>query len=687
MIESFAAIDTFFFALGILLAGGFLGFALARVTDQKTTDIVTQGSAGIASFIIACFASGILYRGAGATASFETVFPSLSLSFRIDGLSAFFLLIIGVVATLASLYGIGYRKRSGGRYRSEVFGFFYALFLAGLFLVPVANHGLFFLIVWEMMSLASYFLVVIEHHESENVRAGFLYLLMTHFGTMCISLSFFFVWGATGSFDFDMWRASLGSIDAMTLGWVYGLALIGFGTKAGIIPLHIWLPEAHPAAPSHVSALMSGVMLKTSILMLIRFFFDFFPGAGMEWGLLILVIASVSALLGVLYALSEHDLKRLLAYHSVENIGIILLGLGSAVVAGGYGRESLIFFGLAAALYHTMNHAMFKSLLFLAAGSVVSATRTRNMESYGGLLKMLPWTGFFFLVGSMAISALPPLNGFASEWLTFQSLFIGVSSPSILVKSVFIGSIAALALTGGLAAACFVKAFGISFLARPRSDAVRCARESSAVMLIPMGVLAFLSVILGVFSTTVIAGLVGIVGSIAPATGEPLHFTFRELIETRSVFSTVLPLEWVTIGLGLALALTGASVWWYTRKRSVVVARTWDCGENLSVRTEITGTSFGHSLMTLFRGVLRPTRQTDVEYHDDASRYFIASYTVTTDRVDVYRRYFYRPVQTILAFLGNKVKLLQTGNINIYLLYIFLTLIILCIIATKPAIL
>jgi hydrogenase-4 component B len=449
MIESFATINSFFFAIGILLAGGFFGFVIARVADQKITDIVTQGSAGIASLIIVCFAVGILYQGVGVTASFETAFPSLSLSFRIDGLSAFFLLIIGVVATLASLYGIGYRKQSGGHYRSEIFGFFYALFLAGLFLVPAANHGLFFLIVWEVMSLASYFLVVIEHQESENVRAGFLYLLMTHFGTACISLSFFFAWGATGSFDFDSWRASLGSIDTVTLGWIYGLALLGFGTKAGIIPLHIWLPEAHPAAPSHVSALMSGVMLKTPIFMLIRFFFDFFPGAGMEWGLLILAIASVSALLGVLYALSEHDIKRLLAYHSVENIGIILLGLGSAVVAVGYGKESLVFFGLAAALYHTMNHAIFKSLLFLAAGSVVSATRTRNMEEYGGLLRLLPWTGFFFLVGSMAISALPPLNGFASEWLTFQSLFIGVSSPSILVKSVFIGSIAALALTGG----------------------------------------------------------------------------------------------------------------------------------------------------------------------------------------------------------------------------------------------
>lgn len=684
MMESFASIDTFFLALWILLLGGCSGFAVSRIANQRMTDLVTQGSACLASFLIVCFAGSILFSGVGVEASFASALPFLSFSFHIDGLSAFFLLVIGTVATFASLYGIGYRARSGGHYRSESFGFFYALFLAGLFLVPAVNNALFFLIAWEVMSLASYFLVVSEYHDADAVRAGFLYLLMTHFGTACITLSFFLVAGATGSFDFDVWRASLPSIDTVTLGWIYGLALLGFGTKAGIIPLHIWLPEAHPAAPSHVSALMSGVMLKVPLFMLIRFFFDFFPGAPMEWGLIILVLASVSALFGVLYALSEHDIKRLLAYHSVENIGIILLGIGSAVVAVGYGRQELAFFGLAAALYHTMNHAIFKSLLFLAAGSVVSSMRTRNMELYGGLIRVLPLTAFFFLIGSMAISALPPLCGFASEWMTFQSLFIGVSSPSILVKSVFIGSIAALALTSGLAAACFVKVFGVTFLARPRSDAVKQAKESAWTLLVPMGALAFLSTVLGVFSTTVIAGLVGVVGSIAPAHGDSLHFAFFELIRNREMFSGVLPLEQVTIALCVVVSFLTAGVLWYTRKRSVARGRTWDCGENLSARTEITGSSFSRALMTIFQGILRPTKQTDVEYHDDALRYFIKSRTVTTDRVDVYQTYLYRPVQKGLGFLGDKVKLVQTGNINTYLLYIFLTLIILCIVATRP---
>jgi hydrogenase-4 component B len=683
MIEQFATMNTFFWALGILLFGGCAGFIVSRIATQKMTDGVTQGSAFLASLLTSLFSGSILYQGVGVAKSFESAFPLLSFSFHVDGLSAFFLLIISVVAMMASLYGIGYRKQSGGHYRSESFGFFYALFLAGLFLVPVANNALFFLVVWEIMSLASYFLVVTEYHDEKNVRAGFLYFLMTHFGTAFITLSFFLAQQATGSFDFDMWRTAFGSIDTMTLSWIYGLALLGFGTKAGIIPLHIWLPEAHPAAPSHVSALMSGVMLKTAVFMIIRFFFDFFPGAPMEWGLLLLVLGSISAVLGVMYALSESDVKRMLAYSSIENIGIIFLGIGSAVVALGYGMEKFAFFGLAAALYHTMNHAMFKSLLFLGAGSVVSATGTRNMERYGGLIRVMPYTAVLFLIGSMAISALPPLNGFASEWLTFQSLFIGASSPSIFVKSIFIGSIAALALTGGLVAACFVKAFGITFLARPRSDVARDAQEVSFFMLVPMGVLSLLLLLLGVFSTTVIAALVGVVGSIAPATGDPMHFIFWEFIENRSMFASVLPLEWVALGLAVALISLVGIVQWSARNRSVSIVRTWDCGEDLNSRTEITGASFSRALQTIFQGVLRPTKQTDVEYHDEALRYFIKSRTVTTDRVDVYQDYLYRPLQNGLGWLGDKAKLIQTGNINTYLLYVFMTLLVLLIVATK----
>src|SRR6185369_1476752 len=399
--------------------------------------------------------------------------------------------------------------------------------------------------------------------------------------------------------------------------------LIGFGTKSGIIPLHIWLPEAHPAAPSHVSALLSGVMIKTGIFMFVRFFFDFFPGAPMEWGLIFLVLGAISTLLGVLYALSEHDLKRLLAYHSVENIGIILLGFGAGLVFFSLGLETFALFALAAALYHTLNHAIFKALLFLGAGVVVSETGTRHMEDYGGLIRLMPYTAFFFLIGWLAISAFPPVNGFASEWLTFQALFVGISSTSSLVKGVFIFSIASLVFTGGLAAACFVKAFGTTFLARSRSEKVSKAHEGGWPMKVSMGMLALLTVVLGVFSTTVIAALVGVVASMGLIDPLTYRFPFAEFISARDQFANVLPLHAVAMILLVIFLVTASVIMWATRKRKIVIGKTWDCGMPLNSRGEITASSFSRSLITIFRGLLRPTKQTSTEYHDENMRYFI----------------------------------------------------------------
>ena len=370
-----------------------------------------------------------------------------------------------------------------------------------MILVVTAQHALFFLLVWEIMSLTSYFLVIYERHEEENIKAGTLYFIMTHVGTAFILFAFLLLYRATGSFDFGAIGKGMAAASPFVRNAVFIFALIGFGAKAGIIPFHIWLPAAHPAAPSHVSALMSGVMIKTGIYMLARICWDMLPGPPpLWWGLLILIIGSISSLLGVLYALSEHDLKRLLAYHSIENIGIILLGLGSSLVFLSAGMKTLALLGLIAALYHTLNHATFKALLFLGAGAVIAETHTRNIEGYGGLIRVMPQTAFFFLVGSLAISALPPFNGFFSEWMTFQSLFLGVNSFNLATKMIFIAAIGALAFTGGLAAACFVKAFGVTFLARPRSEAATHAKESPLPLRIGMAALALLTLILGVFA-------------------------------------------------------------------------------------------------------------------------------------------------------------------------------------------
>ncbi len=645
--------------------------------NEKLVGFWGHGFALLGSLLALSIAASVLLSGQAIVFSLAGVLPIITFDFRLDGLAAFFMGVIALVAAATSLYGFAYQKNFYGHYNLGVFGFFYNVFVGSLLLVTMANHALFFLLVWECMSLSSYFLVIFEYREAPNIRAGFLYFLMTHFGTVFIALSFFLAYRATGSFDFDAWRAAAGTIAPLTQGIIFFCALVGFGTKAGIIPLHIWLPEAHPAAPSHVSALMSGVMIKTAILMFIRFFFDFFPGAALEWGLVFLVLGGLSSLLGVLYALAEHDLKRLLAYHSVENIGIILLGIGASIVFFALGFQTFALFALSAALYHTLNHAIFKALLFLGAGSVVQATGTRHMESYGGLIRLMPFTAFFFLIGSLAISAFPPFNGFASEWLTFQALFVGITSASVVVKAVFIFAIASLALTGGLAAACFVKAFGTTFLARPRSTQAAGAHEVPLAMLLAVGFLAVLTLVLGIFATVVIASLVGVVASIGLTDPLTLRFPFVEFIAARQQFANVMPLEVVALALLVVFGAVSGVVIWVTRARKVVVGDTWDCGTPLTPRTEITATSFSRSLITIFRGVLRPTKQTATEYHDESMRYFIKSQEVTTDLADPYRQKFYYPLNTALHFIASRARRIHGGNVNVYVLYIFLTLIVL----------
>ncbi len=663
--------------IALFFIGGVGALFLSRFSkDQgRLAGFWGHGLALLGSLLALTVALAVLFFGQGIVFSLPGVLPIMPFDFRLDGLAAFFLGVIALISSVTSLYGFSYQKNFYGEYSLGVFGFFYNAFILSLMLVTMANQALFFLLVWESMSLASYFLVVYEHHKEENIRAGFLYFLMAHFGAVSIALAFFLAYQVTGSFDFDAWRQFSGTMAPVTQTLIFLFALLGFGTKAGIIPLHIWLPEAHPAAPSHVSALMSGVMIKTAIFMFIRFFFDFFPGAEMEWGLVLLVLGALSSLLGVLYALAEHDLKRLLAYHSVENIGIILLGLGAGVVFFSLHLETFALFSLAAALYHTLNHAIFKALLFLGAGSVVQATGTRHMESYGGLIRLMPFTAFFFLLGSLAISAFPPFNGFASEWLTFQALFVGITSASVIVKAVFIFAIGSLAFTGGLAAACFVKAFGITFLARPRSAEATGAREVAWPMLSSMGVLATLTLLLGIFSTVVISSLVGVVASIGLTDPLTLRFPFMEFVTAREQFAHVLSLDTLFFSLAAVLALVIGGVFWATRSRKVVVGETWDCGTPLTPRTEITATSFSRSLITIFRGILRPTKQTATVYHDENMRYFVKSQEVTTHIHDPYRQALYYPLHTMLLFISSRTRRIHGGNVNVYILYIFLTLI------------
>lgn len=617
----------------------------------------------------------ILISGNVVSFNLPTSFTLCTLSIHIDSLSAFFIFIISLISLICSIYGIGYITHFYNKYNIGTLGFFYNIFIAGMILVVTANNGLFFLIVWEIMSLASYFLVIFEHKNEDNIKAGSLYFIMTHIGTAFIIFAFLLLYKTTGSFDFTIIKDNISGISPFTKNTIFVFALIGFGTKAGIIPLHTWLPGAHPAAPSHVSALMSGVMIKTGIYMFIRLFLDILPDAPLWWGYTILIVGSVSSLLGVLYALLEHDIKRLLAYHSIENIGIILLGLGSALVFYALDLKSFAILGLIAALYHTLNHSIFKALLFLGAGSVISKTHTRNIEEYGGLIKYMPQTAFFFLIGSMAISGLPPFNGFFSEWLTFQSLFHGIKSFSFFTQLIFIMAAGSLVFTSGLAAACFVKVFGITFLARPRSEKAKHAKESSFTLRIGMASLAILTLIFGLFAGHVSSLLSKISKSMSIfQNSDSAISTQFQAVKLRDGFAIV-SMPGILMSLVLFITVIAIIIYFLTKNQKTRIGITWNCGTPLTPRMEITATGFARSLITIFGGILKPSRQSDIEYRDANLRYFqkLNIATIGT-RHDIYNTYLYKPLQRLITIIADYVKTIQSGNINGYILYIFITL-------------
>ncbi len=668
--------STIFFTSLLLFGIGALGSLIVAKHNKLAN--AWGGFCAVSGSIMGLVSSSlVLVKDIEFSVFLNLLSPLLSISFKVDKLSAFFIFVISLISLAASVYSLGYVKHFYNKYNIGVLGFFYNIFLAGMLMVASAHNAIFFLIVWEVMSLASFFLVIYENKEKSNLRAGYLYFIMTHIGTAFIALAFLLLYRFTGSFDFGIIKENIGNISPLIKNLIFVFALIGFGTKAGIIPVHIWLPRAHSAAPTHVSALMSGVMIKTGIYMFIRVFMDIMSGIPVWWGITILIIGAISSLLGVLYALTEHDIKRLLAYHSIENIGIILLGLGSSLIFWAVDMKSLAILGLVASLFHTLNHAVFKALLFMGAGAVISQTHTRNMEEYGGLIKYMPQTAFFFLIGAMAISALPPFNGFFSEWATFQSLFYGIRSLSVSVQWVFILGAASLAFTGGLAAACFVKAFGATFLARPRSEEVKHAHESGITLRIAMAALAALTLIIGFFAGPITAVLAKVAGnldvfkSIEPAFSSGVNsFNLQDGFASVSTPLILLSLVLITMLTFFVLRILG-------KNRKIKIGRTWDCGTTLGPRMEITATGFSRSIITVFRGILKPTKQTAVEYHDADMRYFTKSSAVHLGIEDIYINYFYNPLQMFVSKLAGHFRKIQLGNLNVYVLYVFLTLIVL----------
>lgn len=585
--------------------------------------------------------------------------PFGSFSVGLDPLSAWFVLPVLGLCGLAGLYGTQYLQSAFGRMRLALSWFFFDLLAGSMLLVLIARDGLLFLVAWEVMSLASYFLVTMDDEDESVRRAGWTYLVATHLGTAF--LMFFFILLGRQCSGFDL--VSPVALSGPMASGAFLLALVGFGTKAGLVPMHVWLPEAHPAAPSHVSAVMSGVMIKTGIYGLMRAI-SVLGAPPAWWGWCLLVLGILSGLGGVLFALAQRDLKRLLAYSSVDNIGIMVMGLGLGLLGRSYGLPLVSFLGFGGALLHVFNHALFKGLLFLGAGSVLHAEGTRDMEHMGGLLQRMPWTGACFLIGCVAICGLPPLNGFVSEFLIYLAGFHAVVQGHADWGA---AAIAALALIGGLAVVCFTKAFGVVFLGEPRGARAAEAHEAGWAMRASMLVLA---------AGCAWAGLAG-PGLLYLAGGALFRLTGMSVVDIMSgLDATMMPLAWASAaGAGLLLIgvlIVSLRAWLFTRRKAGC-AVTWDCGYFApTARMQYTAASFTQPVTGLFSAFLRPH-----EHAQGVEGYFPAHATYASETPDIFRERVFRPAFAGVFRAALKMRWVQLGRIQVYILYIALTLLIL----------
>ncbi|HEX9294557.1 MAG TPA: proton-conducting transporter membrane subunit [Polyangiaceae bacterium] len=644
--------------VGIVLVGtsGLPGAFLSRqsaVGERVAAVLMVVGST-----------CGIAGAGAVALAARLTDFslpwavPGGELAVRIDGIAAMFLLQIFLIAPLGSIYGLRYWKQSEHPDNGRKLRLFFGVLTAALALLVIAHNSLLFLLGWETMALAAFVLITTEDTDEEVHAAGFVYIVATRVGTLCLFAMFALLHVAAGSWTFAAPSAMAPSL-ANT---IFVLAVVGFGLKAGMMPMHVWLPGAHANAPSHVSALMSGVLIKSGIYGLVRVC-SFFEHPPLWWGVTLLVLGIVSGVLGVAFAIGQHDMKRLLAYHSVENIGIITIGIAIAVIGRSLEQPELVVLGITGALLHVWNHGLFKALLFLSAGAVLHATGTREIDQLGGLAKKMPWTALAFVIGAVAICGLPPLNGFVSELLVYLALFRSMllASPGAWIAGAF--GAPALALIGGLALACFAKVFSTVFLGSARSDRVDHAHEAGALMIAPMAILAACCAFIGLVPSAIAPILDHAARIWAPETSHGVPLGSLAPLSLLSVTGFAL-VTLLALGGVLIARLTGPS----RVRRSV----TWDCGYAApSSHMQYTASSFADSLVRLFSWALRPEQRSPSLASPFPRTASFSSHVPDT--------FLDRAILPTLRGIGRGFvwfRWAQRGNVHVYLLYILATLLL-----------
>jgi hydrogenase-4 component B len=637
---------------------------VARGRGAVTSRLVYGVCLGVALVLFLVGCAQLLVGGPAPAVVLPIGLPWIGAHFRLDALASFFLIVINLGAAGASLFAMGYGEHETAPERVIPF---YPAFLAGMNLVVLAHDAFSFLFAWELMSLTSWGLVVAHHQDADNRHAGYVYIVMASFGTLALLLAFGLLAGGSGGYAFDQIREGVRVLPGLVL----ILALLGAGSKAGLVPLHVWLPLAHPAAPSHVSALMSGVMTKVAVYGFIRIVFDLNGAPAEWWSVLIVSLAGITCVMGVLSALMQHDLKRLLAYHTVENVGIIFIGIGLALAFAAYGSRELAAMALTAGLLHVLNHSLFKSLLFFGSGAILNATGQRDMEHLGGLIHTMPRTAFAFLVGCAAISALPPLNGFVSEWLTFQAILLSPTLPAWGLKLIVPAVGALLALSAALAAACFVKAYGVTFLGRPRTVAAQSATEVDQFSLTAMFVFAGLCLVAGILPGLLIDALApvtqSLVGARMPVQSTNPWLSIVPVAESRSSYNGLLVLVFVGIS-----ALAAVQVIHRYASKAVRRSPPWDCGyPDPDPATQYTADSFAQPIRRVFgTTVFRARERVEMPAPGDAHP---ARLTVTLR--DLIWDTLYAPLAGATVRAAERLNRLQFLTIRQYLSLVFAALV------------